>query len=200
MYKITSIFILVTLFNLTIFAQKEKSQNLSDFIGTWILDEKNSFNFPEDKEYFEDYTLIISHTDLEVKIDQKYLFRDRLSEHTIKLFTDKRGEENKYTIRKYSRNEKEPDVYWLEDIDLSSKTYFKKGKIIREGSGQSLQSMPFVLKETYKLSEDGKTLRIITEKTYLTTAASTGGYLERESYSQRTSTSGAFTLIFHKKD
>ncbi len=200
MYKITSIFLLFISFSLNIFAQKDNSQNLEDFIGTWILDEKSSFNTSEDKEYFEDYTLVISQTDQEIKIIQTYLFRSKSSEYTINLFTDKRGEENKYAVRKYSREPREFRVYWLEDIDLQSKTYFDKGKIIRKGNGKPSGTPPFVLKETYKLSKDGKTLKIITEKSYLVTAASSNNNLDRESSSLKPSGSGTFTLVFHKKD
>ena len=205
MYKITLIFFLMSLMSLNVFAQKD--QVLKDFSGTWILDEKSSFQFSEDKENFEDFTLIISQNEPEIKITQTYSFKGKSSENIIKLFTDKRGEENKYAIKIYSRTPTNEDNYLLEDINLNSKTHSKKDKIIREGGYKyNLSPFPRLIKETYSLSSDGKTLTIITEKTTVTTIASSSSVLDSKSERDSTSlypkppSSSTERLIFHKKE
>ena len=197
-------FFLIFLISLHTFAQKEKTQALGDFSGTWILDEKKSFRISEDKEYFEDYTLVISQNEAETKIVQTYSFRGKSSEYTIKLFTDKRGEENKYAVRRYAERTALEDFYWLEDVNLKSKTFAKNGKLVREGSCSSACENPFVVKETYNLSKDGKTLTITTEKTFLKTIVSGSSILDRESSSNtifsNSSSSATYKFVFNKKE
>jgi len=204
MHKTTLIFFLISLIGLNVFAQK--SQALKDFSGTWIIDEKSSFQFSVDKENFEDFTLVISQNEPEIKITQTYSFKGKPSEQTIKLFTDKRGEENKYAIERFSRYPNIED-YSLDDVNLRSKTYLKKDKIIREGTYKAeVNTYPIVIKQTYSLSSDGRTLTIITEKTVVTTIASSSSVLDSKSERDSTSlypkpaSSSTGRLIFHKKE
>ncbi len=195
MNKISLTILLTILLSLSVSAQKEKDQNLSDFSGTWILDEDSSFGNSVSKEDFEDFTLVISPNEPEIKIRQTYLFKGKPSEHTIKLFTDKRGEENVYFVERNSVDYNNSGLYWLEDINMKSKTYLKKGKIIREGGYKTnFSKYPVVIKETYVLSTDGKTMTIFTEPTVVTPQSSFG-----ESSIPKPPASIVYKFIFRKK-
>src|SRR4051812_45059161 len=113
MNKIKLILFLAVVLNLSIFAQ-EKVKSATDFSGTWILDEKNSFPTAE-RELFEDFTLVISQNETEITISQAFSFRRNPFKFTINLFTDKRGERNVYPVRKFYLTG-DINNYQLEDL------------------------------------------------------------------------------------
>lgn len=170
MYKITPLIFLIVLLNFSVFAQADKSASLRDFSGTWMLDEENSFRSSKDVDDFDAYTLIISQNEAEIKIVKTYSYKGKSSEYNINLFTDKRGEVNKYEIENYPR----------EDVNLKSTTFAKKDKIFRAGICKPDSDVyPLKIKETYILSKDGKTLTLITEEEPIAGSLSKPSVFER---------------------
>ena len=166
--------LLIFLISLNICVQKSVAQTLENFSGTWILDKNETSKYTRIREYFEDYTLVISINGAELKIAQSYSFNAKVSNKTILLMTDKSGETNNYTFGNsfsdLSRVQK--NYNWLEEFAIKTKTYIKNGKIIRDGNYFDRSNGPSILKETYSLSKDGKDLIILTEKTIVPTTDS----------------------------
>ena len=132
MKKIIFIWVLIFLSLITCFAQKTETKlNIS---GKWSFDEKSSrvsplFQTPEE------YTLDITQTDIEVKMEMKLVQKGRTSKAEAVLYLDGRGEING---------------------KIESKTVLKGNAIIRKKT--SKHSGP---DEKYSLSKDGKKLTFV---------------------------------------
>jgi len=139
MKYISSICAIVILTCLHTFAQNEKKQ--PDFSGEWVLDAKASF--PGD---FEDYVLVISQFDAELKMERSFKFNGISYEYSVTLFTDKRGETN------LEGNPKE---------EIKSKTFWKKNVLVREIVPKATITSGFnYIVERYTLSTDCNTIEL----------------------------------------
>ncbi|HEY8560955.1 MAG TPA: hypothetical protein VIL74_11330 [Pyrinomonadaceae bacterium] len=185
MNKILLTVLLTSFFALNIFAQKEKDHNVDEFCGSWVLDEDRSFVDQEIKDNFEDYKLAIARNESELKLSQSYSFKGQTYDRAVNLWTDKKGEDNNYTILNIIELDNSRLFYKLEDVKLKSKSQFKNGKIMRQGSyKRDFDQYPYIVEEIYSLSDDGKVLTILTQIRALTTE-STGGILDRAEKLQR---------------
>jgi hypothetical protein len=170
MKKTLFIISLIVLMSIAICAQKDSSDGSSaegDISGTWNLDEKKSiFPYRGERESYRDYALTISKNGSEIKITKIFMLKGQESKSTITLFADKRGEQNTEShLRVRGDDDARENYFWLEDVNIKSETFWKNGKLIRNGTFgievgilKPKRDLRHVIKEVFELSADGKTL------------------------------------------
>jgi len=158
MKKVISLIILSVLLILHISAQTKdnKIEEKPNFDGTWILEKIESPRYANIKDY-ENYLLVISFVNDQLKIKKSYTFKGESTSFELVLFTDKCGEKN--TIPE-SKNK---------NVERGSKTYLKKNKIISEYADKieiNGKEHSFRGNEKYYLSKDGMELIFESAQTY----------------------------------
>jgi hypothetical protein len=159
-------------------AQSKNNQSAQDFSGTWILDKKNSiFSYPgmaheyrSDALDLDDYMLVITQRDTEIKILQSFSYRGEAKRFEITLFSDKRGEANIGPYKLYDFRDHTLETFKLTDVTIKSKTSQKNNKLVRLGSFQIVgpwATNNTILTQTFELSSDGHTLSILTDLTMM---------------------------------
>jgi len=177
MTAIRILFVLSLLTAISI-AQSKNNQPALDFSGTWILDKKNSlFKYPgfaherqSDALDLEDYQLVITQRDTEIKILQRFSYRREAKRYEIVLFSDKRGEVNQGPYKLYDARDYTMETFELTDVTIKSKTSQKNNKLVRMGSFQILgpwATNNTILTQTFELSSDGHTLSLLTDLTMM---------------------------------
>jgi|GEM_PF-1852374 hypothetical protein len=159
-------------------AQSKNIQSPADFSGTWILDKKKSiFSFPDggkindlsDAVNLEDYTLVITQKDPEIRILQSFSFRGDAKRYEITLFFDKRGEINQGPHKMYDARDTSKKTFELIDVTVKSKTSQKNNKLLRMGSYQFKWWGTYnaIVAQTFELSNDGLSLSLLTDVTFM---------------------------------
>ena len=125
------------------------AQNADYLVGTWELDNKD-----QNKQR----SLVISLADQAISIKESLYHDDTRFSNEMTLFLDKRAEKNMYLL---------PDAF--APCEVSSKTYFKHGTLTRESQftaffkdGPSERYTNYFLTDEYRVSKDGKTLKVKT--------------------------------------
>lgn len=149
MKKIIFLAAALFLFNFCIAAQDKPEAANPNFSGTWIFDAKASRVDESFKRDFKDYTLVIVHTEPEIKITRSAVLKNENVSAELILYTDKRGEKN----RPYFR---------VKTQEAVSKTFWKKGVLVSETTEKFAENVNWRVDSTdrYVLSEDKKTLTI----------------------------------------
>ncbi len=170
MKKMLYIISLMVLMSIALSAQKnsrDASSDEPDINGTWTLDEKKStFTLRGERESYKDYALTINQIGSEIKITKTFMLQGQESKSTITLFADKRGEQNTESyLRVRSDDEARENYFWLEDVKIKSESFWKKGKLVRNGTFgvevgilKPKRNLRHVIKEVFNLSADGKML------------------------------------------
>jgi hypothetical protein len=155
-------------------AQEQANPNFS---GTWIFDAKSSRVSDDFKKEFKDYTLVIIHTEPEIKITRSAVLKNENGSADLILYTDKRGEKNRPYFRVTAQ-------------EAVSKTFWKKGVLVSESIEKFPESIDWRLQRTekYSLSEDKKTLTL-----NVTTNNNSAGQLI-------TSSDGSYKWVFRRKE
>lgn len=203
MTKLLLVILLSGLVSFSTPAQNGNNKNSSvepNLSGTWLLDEKQSrLSYDDDvdsqlKQGYDDYVLEIAQKEAEIKSTKSFTFRGKEFSYATTLFTDKRGEQNRDSyLRSRGAEDDQSVIVWLEEADFKSETFWKKGKLIRNASFKGDRGVPsfrteknHLVKETYILSEDGKTLTVQIELQIMDSPRNIASYASK--------------LIFRKKD
>jgi len=149
MKKIIFLIAAVLLLSFSIAAQDKPQPVNPDFTGTWIFDAKASQVAADFKRDFKDYTLVIVHTEPQIKITRSAVFKNENISADLVLYSDKRGEKNQPYFR-------------VRTQEATSKSFWKKGVLVRESMETLLPNVNGQIRTTekYILSEDKKTLII----------------------------------------
>jgi hypothetical protein len=131
------------------FAAAAQDLATPNFSGTWIFDAKSSRADNDFKKEFKDYTLVIVHTEPEIRITRSAVLKNENVSADLILYTDKRGEKNYPYFR-------------VKTQEVVSKTFWKKGTLISESTQKFSRNIDWRINTTekYILSEDKKTLTI----------------------------------------
>jgi len=156
------------------------------FSGKWILDKSAPAN--SEAAHYSYYHLSLSFDGDKLTVTKDFEFDRRKTSYSLILFTNKRGEKNSV-----------PNPL-SEEAEVSSKTRWKNGSIIREYSRQqdmgSIQSMNMYRVETtiekYSLSEDTKNL-------YLTTTVTSEMYTNGMSSKTMGNLNSVVKLVFRRE-
>ncbi|HEX8734179.1 MAG TPA: hypothetical protein VF721_02580 [Pyrinomonadaceae bacterium] len=150
MKKIVFLIPAILLLNFCIAAQDKSPRANPDFTGTWIFDAKASQVANDFKRDFKDYTLVIVHAEPQIKITRSAILKNENISADLILYTDKRGEKNQPYFR-------------VKTQEVTSKSFWKKGVLVREFTETMLPNSNWQIRtnERYILSEDKKTLIII---------------------------------------
>jgi len=168
------------------------AQEKNDFSGTWLLEVKNEKSNSQSKYTVKNYTLKISQTGEEIQINRSYELNGEPRSFTLTLFSDKRGEKNLISFDTSETEEK-------------SKTLWRKHQLFRYITYRKYSSNDWTYVSTnnviekYKLSEDGKTLTIVTQDNYLTWDSGFSPSLQSSKYSSNSSL-GSSKQVFRKTD
>jgi hypothetical protein len=137
------------LFNLCVAAQNKPVESNPDLSGTWIFDAKSSWVDNDFKRDFKNYTLVIVHAEPEIKITRSAVLKNENISADLILYSDKRGEKNQPYFR-------------VRTQEVKSKTFWKKGVLVRESTESFSPNANWHINTTekYILSGDKKTLTI----------------------------------------
>jgi hypothetical protein len=149
MKKIVFLISAILFLNFCIAAQDRSPTANPNFTGTWIFDAKASQVASDFKRDFKDYTLVIVHAEPEIKITRSAVFRNENISADLILYSDRRGEKNQPYFR-------------VKTQEVASKSFWKKGALVRESTETLLPDVNAQIRTTekYILSEDKKTLII----------------------------------------
>lgn len=150
-------FLLILAFSFSVAAQKQttdKAVSRADLTGTWIYDSKNSSLGNLLDAGYNDLSLVIDHSEPELKIVKTQIRIGEIRSAALILYTDKRGEKNS------------PDPFHPR-IEIESETVWEKEALVRSYKTRLFvngKASGFVETiEEYKLSKDGKKLTIFVE-------------------------------------
>lgn len=114
--------------------------------GTWFIDIKSSSQVP----FRENSYWVISINGKEIKISKHLVLRSKQAQYDLILRDDKSGESNRV-----------PNFATEEIIEINSKTYWNKNKLIRKYINTTKPAMFSIsITEEYRLSKDGKKLTV----------------------------------------
>jgi len=168
-----------------VLAQDKISREKPDFSGTWALDTKASNSYLKNHK---DYTLKISQTGEEIRINRSYEVIGKKVNFTITIFSDKRGEKNVLPFVS-GETEVESETYWNKN-----QLYYDYYYYMNYASNRAnLYYQRFV--DRYKLSEDGNTLTVYSQRRSSTQVSGVNQTSDVNNY-MRTETK----MVFRKAD
>jgi hypothetical protein len=130
---------------------KEQTADRPNFTGMWEIENKES-------NPLKNQTLVINQTGDELSLTESFEYKGKLISNQTTLYADKRGEQNLLLISGADSA-----------IEVKSKTYWKKGKLVRVSTfnthfitGASRYVETTRETQTYSLSMDGNSLTVET--------------------------------------